>query len=347
MTALVSVRAQPDAEVFRGPDVFNVITWQYTTQISENTWPGEFAGSIACSGVARRTVQNLNPDWGFHYCDIDFNAWAHGPNTGFGKCCLVGSGRWAHASRMSKCGPGVSNFWSLKRQLILTSSQLLVPENNILSTPAMSFKNLFPELFPVITNHLPLAHRPTTLLSLALTCHQIYRVIVPYLLYRDVRLAGDQSVSALTALNAKAQSVTKREASPSHCIRHLCINSVSKFGVFSPNSVLDILQNLIDADGLPNLSSLTLHISSDWNGIVQLENIIDAYLIIPSQFWQSLKSKCPNLKNINMTEISQTVGDEWIERELLSLKASQLSYGHLSIFANVITSSRVQYPASD
>ena len=47
-----------------------------------------------------------------------------------------------------------------------------------------------------------------------------------------------------------------------------------------------------------------------------------------------------------MTRISQKVGDEWIERILLSFKASQLSYGHLSIFANVITSSRV-YPASD
>ena len=113
----------------------------------------------------------------------------------------------------------------------------------------MSLQDIFPELFPIISEkHLPLAHRPTTLLSLALTCYQIYGIIVPYLLYNDVRFAGDQSVSASTALNAKAQSVTKediqqRETFPSHCI-HLCINSISKFGVFSPNSVLDILQNL-------------------------------------------------------------------------------------------------------
>jgi hypothetical protein len=195
----------------------------------------------------------------------------------------------------------------------------------------MSFNELFPELFSVISGHLPLAYRPPTLFSLALTCHWIYDVIVPHLLYNDVRLIGNEAVvvSALTALTeAKAvieentRNLKKKNTSPSHCIHHMCIDSVSTFGVSTPNNVLDILKNLIDMDGLPNLSSLTLHIRSDWDGIVELRDMIDAFLIIPPSFWQSLKFKCPNLKNIHITHISQKAGDEWIERELLSFRVS-------------------------
>ena len=88
------------------------------------------------------------------------------------------------------------------------------------------------ELFHVISSHFPLAYRPSTLLSLALTCNRLYEVVVPYLLYNAVRVQGEEQASrTLNMLTAKAAPLSeediqkKRNSSPSHCIHHLCINT--------------------------------------------------------------------------------------------------------------------------
>ena len=224
----------------------------------------------------------------------------------------------------------------------------------MLSTPATYFNDLFPELFLVISYHLPLAYRPSTLLSLALTCRQICEIVIPHLLYKAVRLVDDQALLALKTLNAKAQAVTEEDIqqqgnpSPSHCIHHLCIDATlaTPLATKTSDHCLNALHKLIDIDGLPNLTSLTLHTRSHWDG-VELEDFTDAFLIMPSSFWQSLKSKCPNLKHIHMTEMSQKFGDEWIERELFSSKVSELSWHYLSLFAKgVLRLGFIQHPIS-
>jgi hypothetical protein len=216
------------------------------------------------------------------------------------------------------------------------------------------FNDLFPELFLVISNHLPLAYRPQTLLSLALTCRHIREIVIPHLLYRDVRLVNNQALHALKIWNAKAQAVTEEDIqkngnpSPSHFIHHLCIDAAlaTPLATKSPDHCLDALHRLIDVNGLRNLTSLTLHIRSRWDGL-ELEDFTDAFLIMPSSFWQSLKSKCPNLKHIHMTDMSQKLGDEWIERELFSSKVSGLSWHYLSHVAkDVLRLGSIQHPIS-
>jgi len=98
----------------------------------------------------------------------------------------------------------------------------------MLSTPLRSFNDLPPELLPIISGHLPLVYRPSTILSLALTCHRIYEIVAPFLLYNNVHLVDDLALSTLKAFNANAEVVTEEDIlirgnpSPSHCT--ICVS---------------------------------------------------------------------------------------------------------------------------
>jgi hypothetical protein len=175
------------------------------------------------------------------------------------------------------------------------------------------------ELFPVISAHLPLAYRPSSLLSLALTCHRFYEVVIPYLLYNAVRVVGEErALRTLNTLIAKAAPVNKEDiqkkgnSSPSHCIHHLCIESITT-SIRTPDHSINALQKLIDMDGLRHLSDLTLHIDSR---IL----FFAGTLTLPSLFLECLRKKCPHLKNIYLTDLSQEYENKWIERELFSSK---------------------------
>ncbi|KAF8963429.1 hypothetical protein BDZ97DRAFT_1919861 [Flammula alnicola] len=171
------------------------------------------------------------------------------------------------------------------------------------SASATSFSELFPELFPVIIGHLPL------------------------LMYGHVRLVGeDQALSTLNALIAKAEIVTEEDIqkqgnpSPSHCIRHLCIDSSIKTPIRTPGHSLNALQKLIDVDGLRHLSALTLQVIREWDG-TEGNNPTDDFLKLPSSFDTSLKTKCPNLKAVHLSYFSQEFGKEWIEPEIFSIES--------------------------
>ncbi|KAF8963403.1 hypothetical protein BDZ97DRAFT_1661726 [Flammula alnicola] len=186
------------------------------------------------------------------------------------------------------------------------------------SASATSFSELFPELFPVIIGHLPLVYRPSTLLSLALTCHRLHDIVFPQLVYGHVRLVGeDQAISTLNALIAKAE--LQGNPSPSHCIRHLCIDSSIKTPIRTPGYSVNALQKLIDVDGLRHLSALTLQVFGYWDG-TEGNNPTDDFLKLPSSFGTSLKTKCPNLKTLHLSYFSQEFGKEWIEPEIFSFE---------------------------
>ena len=177
------------------------------------------------------------------------------------------------------------------------------------------------ELFLAISSHLPLAYRPSTLLSLALTCHRIYEVVVPYLLYNAVRVEGEEkALRTLNTLIAKAAPMTeediqkKRNPSPSHCIHHLCIDTL-----ISPtlDHSINALRKLIDMDGLRHLSYLTLHIERDW----KKTSPTNIYLALPSLLLVDSLKKCPHLKNVYLTYFTQEFENvKWLEHELFSLE---------------------------
>ena len=140
----------------------------------------------------------------------------------------------------------------------------------------------------MIIEHLPVVYRPSILRSLALTCHRIHDVVFPELTYDSVWLVGeDQALTTLNMLTARAELVTAQDIqkqgnpSPSHCIHHICLDSSIKTPTHVPNS-LDALQKLIDVDGLRHLSSLTLRVDPT------------GHLKLPSSFFTSLETKCPN-----------------------------------------------------
>lgn len=141
--------------------------------------------------------------------------------------------------------------------LIILVSQAVTCHPVIMSISfTMSFSELSPELFPVIIGHLPLVYRPSTLLSLALTCHHVHDVVFPELVYDSVQLVReDQALTTLNMLITKAEVVTEEDIhnqgnpSPSHCIHHMCLDSSIKTPIDTPNS-LGALQKLIDVDGL-------------------------------------------------------------------------------------------------
>ena len=189
-----------------------------------------------------------------------------------------------------------------------------------------SFSKLSPELFPVIIEHLPLVYRPSTLRSLALTCHRIHDVVFPELTYDTVWLVGeDQALTTLKMLIARAELVTAQDIqkqgnpSPSHCIHRICLNSSITTPTHVPNS-LGALQKLIDVDGLRHLSSLTLQVVGVWDGTGN--GPTERLLKLPSSFFTSLETKCPNLKGVQLSNFSQEFGKEWIEPRIFSIKVN-------------------------
>jgi hypothetical protein len=205
----------------------------------------------------------------------------------------------------------------------------------MLSSLVAPFNDLAPELISEISRHLPLVYCPSTILSLALTCHRTHDIVAPFLLYNNVHLMDDQAFPTLEMLNAKAEIVTEEDIlikgnpSPSHCIHHLAIDSSISIPVSTTHDHwFSLLHKLIDMDGLRNLLSLTLHIESDQTGMDEMDFFYsaEAYFAISPSFWRSLKFKCPNLKNIHMTGISQQFGDEWIDRELFAFNVSALFF---------------------
>ena len=210
---------------------------------------------------------------------------------------------------------------------------------------AISFSELFPELFPIVASHLPLPYRPPTLLSLALTCHRLHEVVIPRLLYSDVRLVGENlAIQTLNTLIAKAERVDgveiQKERNPSlNHIHHLCIDSSIKTPIRTPAyHSINALQKLVDVDGLCRLSSLTLHVNCDWDMSFG-DNPIDIFPTLPSSFLTSLRTKCPHLKSVYFTGLSPEFGNKLIVPVLFSIKVCKNSPSYLCNLRSFLTQS--------
>lgn len=88
----------------------------------------------------------------------------------------------------------------------------------------MSLSALFPELVALIADHVPLHYLPQTLLALALTSRHFYKIVVPHVLYRDVRVSGTEQPKCL--LERFVEEVRGCEAGDiprAHCVRRLLV----------------------------------------------------------------------------------------------------------------------------
>jgi len=206
---------------------------------------------------------------------------------------------------------------------------------SVSAIPFLSELQAFPvELFHVISDHLPLAYRPSALLSLALTCHRLHEIVIPHLLYKDVRLVDrDQVLPTLNTLIATLELVNEEDIQkPSHCIHRLCIDASIETPIRTPDHFMNTLQKLVDVGGLCHLSVLTLHVDCEWDG-TDGDNDIDIHFILPWSFLQSLKTKCPHLKSFHLTGSAHQFANNWINSPgLFSIEVYEIVPIHLMLF---------------
>lgn len=181
---------------------------------------------------------------------------------------------------------------------------------------------LLPEIFPIVASHLPLYTQPSTLLSLALTDHRLNEIVIPRLLYQKVWLEGEErALKVLRSLKAQAESTDKgrilqgSDIPIAHHVHRLCISSeLSPEARENKVDTISELRELIEIGGLFNLVSLAIHMGEGW--YVDMDNDyerVDGFGRLDHSFWASLKEKCPRLKEISLTGVTDFQGDRWVE----------------------------------
>src|SRR5437870_4881665 len=131
--------------------------------------------------------------------------------------------------------------------------------------------DLLPEILSIIASHLPLYIYPSTLLALGLTNRRLNGVVVPYLLYRHICLKGKKCALPVLVKQADADRPPL-----GHFTRQLFISTEPADARDGRVDIIGQLSALIDVGGLPNLISLTLHMSGNGN------------LGLDASFWCSL-----------------------------------------------------------
>src|ERR1700683_2234679 len=156
------------------------------------------------------------------------------------------------------------------------------------SVPTLA--SLLPELFPIISSHLPLYARPLTLLALALTNRRFKEIIIPRLLFQQVWLEGDKHIlEVLRMLNTQAEAVNGRRGSEipvAHHVRRLSISAdIPKDAKWRIVDIVSQLQALINIGGLHRLVSLAIHMTEGW---YRDYDPVWGFDRLDSSFWRSL-----------------------------------------------------------
>ncbi len=134
-------------------------------------------------------------------------------------------------------------------------SRLIKFSRSIPHKPIAVSDGAIPELFPVVTGHLPLYLTPSTLLSLALTNHQISEIVLP-LLYQHLILKNENVLRVLgRLLDEPAFGKFVREL---HILSNLP-NIRYRPGFF------DKLEEVIVAGSLPHMHTLNIGSLFSWS----------------------------------------------------------------------------------
>jgi hypothetical protein len=179
---------------------------------------------------------------------------------------------------------------------------------------------LLPEIFPIVSSHLPLYAHPSTLLSLALTDHRLKGIVIPRLLYQHLSLKGEKrTCQVLGMLKTHAEAISAQtvqqggEIPLAHYVHRLCISTeLSKEARASSADTISQLRALVDLGCLSNLVSLTIHLSDGWYMDEDYAPVL-GFGRFSNSFWRSLKEKCPKLTEISLTGVTDMRADRWVE----------------------------------
>jgi hypothetical protein len=166
---------------------------------------------------------------------------------------------------------------------------------------------LLPELIEAVADQLALAHRPQTLLSLSLASRRLNQIIHPHLLYRDVRLEGeDIGLATLARLLADLENRGDKDEQPlGHYVRRLYISSPRSF--VEDSDVLTELRSSVSRGVFLRLQSLSIVLRDGWQWDEEEgEEMEMTQLDLP--IWQSLKMSCPNLQDLCLSGLLSMSG---------------------------------------
>ncbi|KDR74507.1 hypothetical protein GALMADRAFT_141537 [Galerina marginata CBS 339.88] len=161
-----------------------------------------------------------------------------------------------------------------------------------INCPSSPFRKLLPELFPVVAGHLPLYATPATLLSLALTNHDIHNIVYPLLCSRVILRNEDDALNFLQMILIDGHLGT--------AIRELHIMSGLSKATRSgerPFDVVKVVEMVITRGSLPHIHTFSLHLLATW---VWDNDYVSGHGKLSARFWRELPSKCPRLRGITV-----------------------------------------------
>lgn len=178
-----------------------------------------------------------------------------------------------------------------------------------------------PEIFPLISSHIPLRLLPASLAALALTCRSIYPYVQP-ILYRRVIIKNDDHAFQLLerVWNDPPLGLLIREF-------HLLVDVIFAARRQKRITAIVKLHNVIARRLLPRLKYLRLALNkSGYPDDFERDLIIQCRL--PHKFWANLRKCCPMLSRLSVDRAGDISGDPWVDDpQFYDLENLQVSPG--------------------
>lgn len=224
-----------------------------------------------------------------------------------------------------------ADILSLPRCLMLSNKSTVSnpahDEDSSRARAGPSICTLSPELFPLISDHLPRTYRSASLLTLAMACRRLRDVIIPHVLYREVWIEGEtpsfeffERLREEAAL-ANGQDLGEEEGGCMPRSHHIHFLSLSLDSDVTPGGQHYALREallLVQCGGLLNLESLNIRLSRDQQ---------DQDPMLGQEFWSAVRNQCPRLRAARLTGIcGEKGGNFWEEPGLLQFEVGDLAF---------------------
>lgn len=173
-------------------------------------------------------------------------------------------------------------------------------------TSEASLSTLVPELFSIISDHIPLHARSPTLLSLALTNHDFFDIVYPLLCSCLILKNENDAVIVLQRILSDTQF--------GQAVRQLHIMSELSLATRNGERPFDVITGLKKAiaEGLlPHVHILSLHFLHGWRKDATYHRI-QGFGQLHAEFWKEIRSKCPRLRGIILSGLGDSRQDPWL-----------------------------------
>ncbi|EIN09960.1 hypothetical protein PUNSTDRAFT_125934, partial [Punctularia strigosozonata HHB-11173 SS5] len=185
-------------------------------------------------------------------------------------------------------------------------------------------QTLLPELIDAVSEHIPLTWKPQTLLSLSLTCRRVNTIVIPHLLYRHVRIEGEELCrAAITRMSVEQENTDRPPLG--HYVQNLIISTPR-----TSTAEVDVLAQFhisISNGVFPQLRSLAIILEGGWQWDGESGEELEFHQLDPP-FWKCLETRCPHLSELVLVGL---IGQGDDPETVSTAACSQLKLHHISI----------------